>query len=277
MDLPQVESYRDYRVFLHEYFATKKRSDPRFSHRAFAARAGFTSSALVPLLIQGKRNLTVRYLDGFVRALGFDAREAAYFRVMVDFTHAKTDDEKGRLERLLARSRSKRPRHLEIAFHKFHESWVHVALYQALACLDVRDDLSVVQDFLCPSPPVEELRRGLVILRDLGMVRKDRRGFWKPTETNLHADLSIGPWVIRGFRDQMIELGRTAHERFPVERRRGMTETLSVGPAAAARIRERLDAFRREVVEITVTDREASTEILQLNMQLFPLTREKQP
>lgn len=277
MDLPKVESYRDYRVFLHDHFVARKRSDPRFSHRAFAARAGFSSSALVPLLIQGKRNLTPRYLDGFVRALGFGAREAAYFRVLVDFTHAKTDGEKCRLERILARSRSKGPRRLEIAFHKFHESWIHVALYQALACLEVRDDLSGVREFLSPSPSLEELRRSLVLLRDLGMVRRDRRGVWKPTESNLQADLSIGPWVIRGFRDQMIELGRTAHERFPVERRRGMTETLSVGPAAAARIRERLDAFRQEVVEITVSDREKSTEILQLNMQLFPLTRERQP
>jgi len=273
MDLPNVESYRDYRAFLRDYFTAKKRSDPRFSHRAFAARAGFTSSALVPLLIQGKRNLTPRYLDGFARALGFDAREAAYFKVLVDFTHAQSDDKKRQLEKSLARHRSKGPRRLEVALHKFHESWIHVALYQALACLEVRADLSVVREFLCPSPSLEELRRSLVLLRDLGMVRKDRKGCWKPTESNLQADLSIGPWVIRGFRDQMIDLGRTAHERFPVERRKGMTETLSVGSAAAARIRDRLEAFRQEVIEITLSDRESPDEILQLNLQLFPLTR----
>jgi uncharacterized protein (TIGR02147 family) len=277
MTIPAIDSYRDYRIFLQDFFLAKKKSDSRFSHRAFAVRAGFTSSALVPLLIQGKRNLTSRYMDGFVRALGLDARAASYFRILVEFTHAKSDDEKRRLEPLLARHRVKGPRKLEAALHKFHESWVHVALYQALGCLDVRSDLTEVRDFLSPSPSLDELRRSLVVLRDLGMVRKDRRGCWKPTDSNIHSDITIGPWVIRGFRDQMIDLGRTAHERFGVERRRGMTETLSVSPAAAARIRERLDAFRQELVEITVSDREPSTEILQLNMQLFPLTRELQP
>lgn len=274
MDLPSIESYRDYRAFLRDWFVARKASDPRFSHRRFAARAGFTSTALVPLIVQGKRRLTARYIDGFCRALGLDARRSEIFRKVVEFSHASTDEDRRRLEIELAGLDRKGPRKLGVDRLRFHESWIHAALHHALACLDVADDLSEVRRFLSPSPSADDLRRSLVLLRDLGLVRRDARGFWKPSESNLLAEDGIGPWVVRGFRDQMAEIGRTAHERFPQERWKSATETLAVGAAAAERIRKRLDDFRREVVEIAVSDPDAPEEILQLNMLLFPLSNE---
>lgn len=274
MDLPSIESYRDYRAFLRDWFVARKASDSRFSHRQFAARAGFTSSALVPLIVQGKRRLTGRYVDGFCRALGFDARRAAIFRKVVEFSHSVSDDERRRLELELVGMSRKGPRKLEAERIRFHESWIHAALHHALACLDVGDDLSELRRFLSPSPSIDELRRSLVLLRELGMVHRDGKGFWKPSESNLLAEDEIGPWVVRGFRDQMAEIGRTAHERFPPERRRSATETLAVGRAAAERIRSLLDAFRREVVEIAVADPDVPEEILQMNILLFPLSNE---
>ncbi len=267
-----LESYTCYREFLRDWFVARKATDARFSHRVFARKAGYTSTALVPLLVQGKRNLTQRYLDGFVRALGLNLREATYFRALVEFTHAVADSEKRRLELVLQGLRLQGPRRLEAARSRFYESWIHVALHQALTCLDVETDLGVVRDFLRPSPSLEELRRSLVTLKELKLIAKDERGFWKPTDSNLLGDSRTGPWVIRGFREQMIDLGKTAHERVDVSRRLAMSETLAVSTEAAQQIRERFQQFRREVVEIALNDRLPAQEITQLNLQLFPLS-----
>lgn len=154
-------------------------------------------------------------------------------------------------------------------------SWravVCVAFHQALSCLDVDADLSRVRDFLSPSPSLEELRRSLSALRELRLVAKDTRDFWKPTDSNLLGDVRTGPWVIRGFREQMTALGATAHERFGPERRLAMSETVAVSGEAASRIRERFLQFRREVVEIALGDGDPSQEVMQVNLQLFPLS-----
>ncbi|MEN9354048.1 MAG: hypothetical protein RL318_1373 [Fibrobacterota bacterium] len=272
MEMPDLESYRSYRDFLRDWFLARKACEPRFSHRVFARKAGYTSTALVPLLVQGKRNLTERYLDGFVRALGLNLREATYFRALVEFTHATSDGEKRRLEQVLQGLCLQGPRRLEAARSRFYESWIHVALHQALTCLEVDADLASVRDFLTPSPSLEELRRGLSTLKELKLIAKDARGFWKPTDSNLLGDARTGPWVIRGFREQMIDLGKTAHERVDASRRLAMSETLAVSSEAAQRIRERFLQFRREVVEIALNDALPAQEITQVNLQLFPLS-----
>lgn len=272
MDLPSLETYLSYREYLRDYFTARKEADPKFSHRFFAQRAGFTSTALVPLLIQGKRNLTPLYMDGFIRALGLDLRLASYFRTLVEFTHAKTDQERIALENELRKFRVKGPTRVETASLRFYESWVNVALHQALSCLDVKTDLAPVRDFLEPKPSLDELRRSLQLLRELELVRKDKNGFWKPSEQNLLADVSIGPWVIRAFRNQMMDLGRNAHDRFAAGRSKHVTETLALSSEAAGRIRKRLEAFRQEAVAIALSDALPARELLQLNIQLFPLS-----
>lgn len=277
LDHPSIDAYDCYRTFLRDWFQARKAQDPRFSHRQFARRAGFTSSALVPLLVQGKRNLTPRYLAGFIRALGLSPRESAYFRVLIDFTHARTDAERRTLDSQLRTLRAKGPTRIEAARSRFFETWVHVALHQAMSCLDVADDLAVVRDFLDPSPSLEDLRTSLRVLVDLKLVRKDDRGFWRPTDDNLLSDSPIAQWVLRGFREQMILLGNTAHERHAPDRFHTMSETLALSADAAQRIGARFQEFRREVVQIALEDPLPATGILQLNLQLFPLSREVRP
>jgi len=274
MTLPNIDSYDSYRTYLRDWFVARKAVDPRFSHRLFARRADFTSTALVPLLIQGKRNLTPRYLDGFIRALGLSPREAAYFRILIDFTHAGSDAQRRHLDGRLRSLRAKGPTRIEAARASFFETWVHVALHQALSCLDVADDLTPIREFLVPSPPLDELRSSLRILQDLKLVRRDDRGFWKPDDDDLLCDSPVAQWLVRGFREQMILLGNTAHERLPSDRFDAMSETLALSADAALRIRERFQDFRREVVRIALEDPLPAGELLQLNLQLFPLSRE---
>lgn len=272
MDRPDVRHYEEYRGYLRDHFAYRKAQDRRFSHREFARKAGFTSSALVPLLVQGKRNLTPRYLEGFIAALALSPAEAAYFRALVDFTHARTDEERRKHDRALALLRSDGTRRIGLARMKFFESWIHVALHQACSCLDIAEDLSPVRDFLNPSPSLEDLRSSMALLRELGMLERNASGHWKPADPDLRGEGPLGQWIIRGFREQMVALGNTAHERVPSDRLHVMSETLALGSAASRAVEQRLVAFRDEVVGITLADQDAPAEILQLNIQLFPLS-----
>lgn len=273
MPMPSVETYLDYRTFLRDWFQAQKAMDRRFSHRRFAARAGFTSTALVPLLVRGERNLTERYIEGFIDALGLHGRQEEYFRKLVDLTHAKTDGERRKLELELVGLRRKGPHRIDTARIRFYESWIHVAIYHALMCLEVDSDLESVRQFLSPSPSKEDIRESISLLRDLSMIRKDKDGCWKAREMNLLADGTVGPWVVREFQAQMFALGSSAHDRFPSDRRKIGSETLSVGSRTSEEILRRFDAFRREIVELALADTDTPQEILQWNFQLFPLNQ----
>jgi len=267
-----IDRYACYRTFLADWFRCEKARDSRFSHRVFAARAGFTSSALLPLILQGRRNLTDRYFEGFVRALRLSPREATVFRALVDLGNAKDDETRRRCEAALRATRQGAARRIESGKAKLFESWLHVAVHQALACLRVSDDLAPLRDFLRPSPTLEELRGSLALLQRLGMVERDGQGVWKNRESNLLGDQRVGPWVLRGFQEQMLDLGKTAHERFASGRLLARTETLFVGVRAAERIQERFRQCLDEVVDIALADQDDPATVLQMNAQLFPLT-----
>lgn len=275
--LPNLDRYDCYRRYLGDWFQAQKALQPRFSHRLFAARAGFSSSAFLPLILQKKRNLTDRHLEGFVRALNLTPRDAAIFRALVAKGNARDDSTRRQAEDALRAARQAGVRRIVADESLFYESWQHVAVHQALDCLEVGDDLAPLRAFLSPSPSLAELRRSLELLQRLALVRRDDRGIWKTTDANLLGGARLGPWVLREFQAQMIDLGRTAHERFPSGRRIERTETLAVGQAAAERIRDRVRRCLDEIVEIAVSDPGPPDTLLQVNAQLFPLSEAPKP
>lgn len=275
--LPELDRYDCYRRYLGDWFLAQKALHPRFSHRLFASRAGFSSSAFVPLILQKKRNLTDRHLEGFVRALNLSPREAVLFRALVAKGNARDESTRRKAEDALRAARQAGVRRLVPDESQFYESWQHVAVHQALDCLEVGDDLAPLRAFLSPSPSLAEVRRSLELLRRLALARRDDRGVWKTTDANLLGGVRLGPWVLREFQAQMFDLGRTAHERFPSGRRIERTETLAVGQAAAERIRDRVRRCLDEIVEIAVSDPGPPDTLLQVNTQLFPLSEALKP
>lgn len=272
VNAPNLDQYDCYRRYLGDWFQAEKARNPRFSHRVFARRAGFTSSAFLPLILQKKRNLTERHLDGFVRVLKLAPRDAAIFRALVAVGNAKDDELRRLAESTLRAARWGGARRIEIDQARLYESWLHVAVHQALDCIEVRDDLAPLRGFLSPTPTLSELRRSLELLHGLQLVERDANGAWKTRDANLLGDSRLGPWVLRGFQEQMLDLGKTAHERFASGRTLSRTETLAVGRSAAERIRERVRRCLDEIVEIALTDPGPPATVLQFNAQLFPLS-----
>ena len=89
MNFVNIYEYLDYRDFLRDYHTLRKQSDTKFSHRFFAKQAGYSSSGLYTHLVKGELSLTPHYIPGFIKAMKMDEREAEYFKLLIDYTHAQ--------------------------------------------------------------------------------------------------------------------------------------------------------------------------------------------
>ena len=87
MRIPKITEYGDYRRFLRDYYAARKRSDPSFSYGSFAKRAGVARNHLKGVL-DGK-GLSPSSIQGYSKGLGLDETEAEYFRLMVSANQTK--------------------------------------------------------------------------------------------------------------------------------------------------------------------------------------------
>src|SRR4051812_40689811 len=106
--MPALEplfAYTDYRSFLADWFAEKKRINGHFSLRVLAEQSGFKARDYLMRVMRGERNLSaegVRKLSDFFR---FSEKQAEYFSTLVRFNQARTHTEKERFYLRLAEVR----------------------------------------------------------------------------------------------------------------------------------------------------------------------------
>lgn len=73
---PDINDYQDYRTYLRDVVDHLRATDPAFSYRQFSRVAGFKSHTLLPMIIDGKRNLSPFTGRLIARALDLDEKDA---------------------------------------------------------------------------------------------------------------------------------------------------------------------------------------------------------
>jgi uncharacterized protein (TIGR02147 family) len=101
MNTVDLFAYTDYRLFLRDW-ANVSRQRKGFSIRAFTIRAGLGSSGYFKMVIDGNRNLGLKGLERFMNGMKLVDDQRLYFRYLVLWNQAETDEERGRYEGRLA-------------------------------------------------------------------------------------------------------------------------------------------------------------------------------
>ena len=79
MRKPLVFEYLDYRSFLKDMYAYRKRRDPVFSYRYFSGKAGFASPNFLKLVIDGQRNLSHTSMLKIAKGFGLKGNEMEFY------------------------------------------------------------------------------------------------------------------------------------------------------------------------------------------------------
>lgn len=271
---PSVFAYFNYRDFLRDHFTFRKSVNRHYSHRAFAQKAGYNSSGLYLLLVNGKQNLTQALLPKFAQAMELNPKETEYLGFLVEFTHAKTGAAKQvAFEKMMA-FLPERMKNIGREQSDYYRTWHNVAVREALAIVDVADDFHALAAFLDPPIKPSEAKAGVKLLAALGMIRKDKKGFWRATDASLASSPELGAVTIHHFQKTMMDMGKSALDRFPREERNISCSTFSISRQGLERVSLKIDALLSEIAALVRSD-EKEDRIYQFNVQLFPLSGRK--
>ncbi len=89
-----VFTYDSYRDFFNDYYQDKKRTNPSYSFRFFAKKAGLQSGNYLKLVMDGERNLSHKTVLKFIKGLNLNEWEALYFENLVFYNQATEASEK---------------------------------------------------------------------------------------------------------------------------------------------------------------------------------------
>lgn len=270
---PNIFSYQDYRVFLQEWFAHAKRTRRAMSYRWFAKSAGFHTSNFLLLVMQGKRNLTEESVKKCATALGFNKQEEDFFRNLVFFNQAKTNDEKhAYLRRMVGSQKFRSLKPIEQQQYEYYAAWYHPVVRELATAKDGDGSAEWIAAQLSPTVTSTQVQRSLQLLEELHFLKKNARGTWTQTSQILTTGPELDAVVIHNYHKLLLELTKSVMETMPIAEREMSALTLGIRRHQLPLVRAKIRAFRQDILQLAAeaTDPE---EVLLLNLQCFPVTK----
>ena len=116
----------------------------------------------------------------------------------------------------------------------------------------------------------DEAAKGLSVLRELHLVEEEG-GTLVPVDPVLTTGAEARRRAIAEYHRTMITSAKASIDLIPSDERDISALTLCVDENGLQRLKERVQAFRKELLSPTAEGQEGD-QVVQLNMQLFPLT-----
>lgn len=266
--------YSDYRLFLKEYYQTRKAADPHFSFRYLSLRAGINSSAFYKYVIDGKRNLTKSTILKTCAALKLGDQDAEYFENLVFFNQAKSIREKNLYFDKLTQLRGDYDqRRIQEDQYAFYGDWRHSAVRELVGCLRHAKDFKTLADRLTPPATPTQVEESIALLARLGLIKKNARGGWKQTDAVLTTGGQVEAPIIIALQKQMLHLALEAFDRSQPSERLMSSTTFGISAATFDLFRKKIRECKAELLELARHDPKPER-VYQLNLNFFPLSRE---
>jgi len=258
-----VLDYLDYRAFLRDVYVDRKKTRG-FSFRAFSKRAGLRSPNYFKLVMDGVRNLTDGMAVRFAAALGLKDEAAEYFTELVRFNQATG----------FRGYRKAQP--LELAHAAYHSQWYLPAIRELVTHHAFKEDPKWIASIMMPPIKEKEAAEGLAVLLELGLLKPGAKGKLEQSD----ARVSTGPETrglhITNYHRMMMHKAAESIDLVRSGDRDISSLTLCLGGDGLRRLKDRVVRFRKELVELSILE-DAPEQVIQLNFQLFPLTRMEEP
>jgi uncharacterized protein (TIGR02147 family) len=272
--MPDIFAYTDYRAFLRDLLTEKRSKSAAFSLRQISRRAGIRSTGFFSWVLQGKRNISERVVLELIKILKLNRPEAEYFSTLVHYNQARTIVERKRYFDDLATFKRKGYKAITPDHYEFYRHWYYAALRELVAITRVTDgNLAQKAKLLSPRLRPSEMKKGLMVLKKLGMIRISKNGVYERVDDVVSTGPQTEAVAVQSYQIACMELAKTAYDRFERRQREMSTVTMSVDSDALGAIMDRLRKAREDIMEIARATA-TPTRVVQLNMQVFPLSKE---
>ena len=265
-----IDEYSDFRQYMLDYYEERKRRSV-FSWREFSKIAGFSSSSYMKVVCDGKSKLSRIGVERTGAAMGLVGFEMEYFRAMVEFGQAATEEKKkAAYENMLAIAKVHKVRVLEGDLFEFYDSWQNPVVRE-LAPLMPGATPGEIAKKCYPEISAAEVQQSLNFLTKAGLLKKAGDSAFVQAETSITGTPDATRLALRGMLRQMSKLATPALD-LPVEQRNFSGVTMGVSRESYERIVKVLDECRRQIIAIAADDKNID-QVYRLNLQLFPLTK----
>ncbi|MDC3250006.1 TIGR02147 family protein [bacterium] len=269
---PNIFEYFDYRKFLKDFFQWKKANTPSFSHRAFAQKAGYSSSSYYANVVSGVHKLSETYIPRFIKGLSFNQAEGEFLILLIHFQHSSNEIEKQKYFDEIVNLKPYSENRINSSKSMYYKDWYTPVIHQILNVLNFDDDYKELAFFLSPSITVKQARESILLLRKLNLISKDENGFYKPNDNILVGGPEVGIFQIRKFQKDMMDKAKESLDDVAPKDRCIVTNTITTDSKGVQQIKNMINSLQKNI-SLAVEEGEDHSSLYQFNVQFFPLTK----
>ena len=264
-----IVDYTDFRKYMRDFYEDRKLRSA-FSWREFSKNAGFSSPSYMKVVCDGKSKLSRIGVERTGAAMGLSGFEMDYFRAMVQFGQAETEEKKTEAyKKMIAIAKTYKVRTLEGELFQYYDTWRNPVLRE-LAPIMPGATPGEMAKMCYPEISAAEVRDSLDFLTKSGLLKKVDGNF-EQSETSVKGTTDATRLALRGMHREMSKLATPALD-LPKEVRNFSGVTMGLSRESYRKIEGVLDECRRQIIDIAAEEKNIE-QVYRLNLQLFPLTK----
>jgi len=269
---PAIFEYLDYRSYLKDMFAFRKARDAYFSYRYFSKKAGFASPNFLKLVVDGKRNLSNDSIGKVARGFALKKPEREFLENLVFMNQAGNHEDRDYYYRRMISARGYRKVHkLAGDSYDYFSRWYLPVVREIVAMGNGYLTPTQIGALLKPKITAKEAEAALKLLARLKLISKGPDSNWQSCHRNVTTGPEIKSLTVANFHREMLKLAAATIDRFKAAERDISGLTLSIERKRFSEIKSRVVEFRKELLALAGDENEPD-QVVQVNIQLFPLT-----
>lgn len=274
--LEHLFDYDDFRKFLQDYFEEQKKMRAVFSHRFFAAKAGFSSSSYCLNVIRGRFNLTPKSIEKLAKAMDFEPLQKAYFEALVQYNQAnQVAERENAWEQIVQIRKQIEFTHITTREQAYFSQWYYPILRELAITDNWQGDYMKLARMVEPQITTEEAREGVKNLLEWGLIREvpasDGSVHFEESAQMLDAS-RIPPMALRKIRREYVQHAIGAVESKPKQERFAAFTTLAMSESSYNYAVEVLEEARKKIIARAANDTNVER-VYEMMVVAFPMSK----
>ncbi len=263
MKTPDIYTYHDHLLFLRDWLAYRKASQPGFSLRTLAKECGI-SAAYLPLVLAGKRTLTFKALQKIESHLGLSRQERSYLEALV--TLGTADSQAVRLDALEKMKRFgsyKKANPKELEAYQYLTHWYYVAIREMATLPGFEPTPEWIQPRLKFNVPVAEISAAIEFLK--------QNGYFSEPNKSIECVGGVFKVALTQFHHEVLELAAQSITDTPSEKRSIQGHTVALDSEQIDEARQILNEALQKIQDLSKSKRTPDS-VYHVELALFPLS-----
>lgn len=266
--------YTDYRKFLTDWYNQSKKERGSVSFRTFSKRAGFKSTNIFKLVMEGERNLTEESIAKFAQGLKLNKQETQFFRNLVYLNQAQTMEQKDFYYKSLLQSKKfNQLKPIEKHQYDYYSSWYHPVVRELACSKEFNGTVEWLVKKIYPRITLTQAQHSLELLSELGFIKKIGNQYHQA-----NALITTGPEsssiALHNYHQNMLSLAKELLPQVDASQRDVSALTLGVAQKRIEEIKKKIQEFREDILKLVSQDIDPE-QVVALTIQLFPLIKEE--